>query len=73
MTNFVVTFTHERTGETRTFEFSLSEYVRASQWLEHPITGIDAAFWLNESNLNRQTAFSAVLVWRNELKQKGAP
>lgn len=68
-------FTNEVTGEEKIFEFTLQQYIQARMWMLYPETAESAAvlaLWLNESNINRQSAYCAVRVWQSELKAKGA-
>lgn len=67
-------FVNEKTGETKTFQFTLQQYLQARLWMTSPATesAAEIAAWLFESNTNRQAAYCAVKVWQDELREKGA-
>lgn len=71
---FTAIFFNEVTGETREFSFTLQQYIQARMWMTAPIkeSATDLAYWLSESNVNRQAAYCAVKVWQDELREKGA-
>lgn len=71
---FQAEFKNEETGEEKTLTFTLQQYIQARLWITVPGTesGIELQRWLLESNTNRQAAYCAVKVWREELRRKGA-
>lgn len=72
--NFCANFKNEKTGVERKFIFSLQQYIQARMWMTAPAkeSASELAAWLNESNTNRQAAYCAVQVWREQLREKGA-
>ena len=71
---FTALFTHSDKGVTRELTFTLEQYIAARMWMatNKKESAALLTIWLNESNQNRQAAYCAVKVWRDELNRKGA-
>ena len=71
---FEAVFENVETGEKKTLEFTLQQYIQARLWITtpHRESGTELQRWLLVSNTNRQAAYCAVKVWREELHRKGA-
>lgn len=69
---FTVTFTNDTTGQTFSDTFTLQEYLQARLWLNitYDTSATVLVAWLNREEINLQTAYACVRLWREEFRDK---